>query len=467
MAIPHTDASKIKMTYGSYRFWPAPFMAFGMEPQKTDAGERLADKITLSFAGTLLNTDNIPSGDTATMITLRDSLVNALSGDNREFQLLHHIGSTQPSGTVIISGIYPRVESLSFDESNWVNKIDYSFTLSYETHLVSGAVPVESYGEDWDFEEDSSNRVIRIKHDVNAKGVNTTISGGTSNALENARTWVNARMGTAGIPSGLPQFCDSGTLGTFVEQKYRSEAASVTDGTYSASEQITQASGSYAHNYTAQFQQDDAGITTLSINGNIEGLGRFDTASDAATSGWNVFVSPTLSGLAASIYTELSGTRTLNVSNVQSLSVTKDVYGGRVGYSVSYNDNPEDALPSGIAEFSVSKQIKLPIRKKAIFAIPSRIAGSIVQDIGTPTDGSIVINGTCKGTIDTQLAYVKSYCSDQINELRPNAASYNQIWFGDYNKTENEDQKTFSFNLAWAYTDNLTNVPDPSGEVSF
>ena len=106
--------------------------------------------------------------------------------------------------------------------------------------------------------------------------------------------------------------------------------------------------------------------------------------------------------------------------------VTKDIYGGRVGYSVTYNDDPLDALPSGIAEFNVSHQIKLPIRKKAIFGIPSRIAGSIIQDIGTPTDGSIVINGTAKGVVDTQLDYVKSFCEDGINALRPNSALYNE-----------------------------------------
>ncbi len=454
------------MTYGSFRFFPAPIMGFDVEALKTEAGERLADKVTLTFAGTLLNTDDLAVNDTATMIGLRDGLVNALSGDNQEFVLRHHVGSTAASGTSIISGIYPRVEGLSFAEGNYINTLDYSFSLIYETNLVSGVVPIDSYSDDWDFSEDASNRVIRITHNVNAKGINTTISGGLSNALENARTWVNARMGTSTIPSGLPQFSDSGTLGTFVEQKYRSEAASVTDGTYSASEEITQASGTYAHSYTAQFQQDGAGIVVLSINGNVEGLGRFDTAIDAAVSGWNVFVSPALSGMAAGIYTELSGTRTLN-SNPQSLSVTKDVFSGRVGYSISFNDDPEDNLPSGIAEFSVNKQIKLPIRKKAIFPIPSRIAGSIIQDIGTPTDGSIVVNGTAKGEVDTQLDYVKTFCSDQINILRPNAALYNELWFGDFNKTENEDQKTFSFNVTWNFTDNLTNVPDPSGEVSF
>jgi len=463
----HIDTSKIQMRYGDYRFNPAPLMSFDMEPLKTAVGDRLADRVTLSFAGTLLNLPQVTSGDAATMIALRDELVSALSGDGREFQLLHHIGSTQPSGTVIISNVFPRVENLSFAEDNYVDTLTYNFTLAYETNLVSGAVPIQSYSDDWGFEEDASNRTIRISHDVGAVGINTTVSGGANNALENARTWVNARMGVDTIPSSLPQFCDSGTIGTFTLQKYRTESASVTDGSYNATEEITQASGTYAHNYTAQFQQDDQGVTTLSLNGNIEGLGRFDTAIDNATIGWNSYISPNLSGLAQQCYESLSGVRTLNLSKVQSLSVTKDIYGGRVGYSVTYNDDPSDDLPSGIAEFSITEQIKLPIRKKAIFGIPSRIAGSIVHDIGTPTDGSIVINGTAKGVIDSQLEYVRNFCEDEVNALRPNAALYNELFFTDFNKTENVDQKTFSFSVSWAFTDSLANVPDPSGEISF
>jgi hypothetical protein len=463
---PHVDTSKIKMTYGGYRFWPAPLMSMSIEPLKTEAGKRLADRVTLSFTGSLLYTDNLSSGNVANMLTLKDNLSNALSGDNREFQLLHHINSTLAQGEPIISGIYPRVENLAFDEGTWVDRIGYSFDLTYETHLVSGAVPIETYSDDWDFEEDASARVIRASHSVSAKGINTTISGGDSNALEFARTWVNARMGADSLPSGLPDFCDSGTLGTFKLQKYRSESASVTDGTYSASEDITIASGAYAHSYTAQMQQDAAGITVVTINGNVEGLGRFDTAIDNAVSGWNVNVSPVLSGMAAGIYTELSGAGTLNIGKVLSLSVTKDVFSGRIGYSTSYDDDPKQ-LPSGIAEFNITKQIKLPVRKKAIFGIPSRIAGSIVHDIGTPTDGSIGINGTAQGVIDTQLDYVKEFCEDEINALRPNSALYNEIWFSDFSKTENVDQKTFSFSVSWAYTDNLTNVPNPSGEVAF
>jgi hypothetical protein len=466
MAI-HVDSSKLSMYYGAYRFNPAPLMSYGQEPLTNDSGDRLADSVTLSFEGVLLNTANITSGDASAMIALRDSLIAALSGNGHEFQLYHHINSTSPQGTPIISGIYPRVEGLTFDAGIWVDQIPYSFDLSYTTNYVSGAVPISSWSDDWDFQEDNSNRSITISHSASAKGINTTVSGGASTALANARTWVLARMGVSTVPVGFPSFAETGITGNTKWERYRTEAANVTDGTYSAKEDMVMASSSgYLHNWTAQMQTDTAGVTVVTINGNVEGLGRWDAATDNAVSGWNVNVQPSLSGIANAVYVEMSGGGTLNVDKVNSLSITRDTFNGRIGYSVTYDDDPQ-SLPSGISEFSITKQIKIPIRKKAVFEIPSRIAGSIVHDIGTPTDGSIAINGTAKGVIDTQLQYVKEFCEDQINALRPNGALYNQLWFTEFNKTENDDQKSFSFNVNWAYTDNLSSVPDPSGEVSF
>ncbi len=464
---PHIDSSKLSMRLGSFRFQPAPTMTYSQSPLTNGDGLRMADVVTLSFQGTLLNLDNLSSGDTSEMIVLRDEMINALSGEGNEFQLQHHIGSTQPSGTPIISGIYPRVDGLSFDAGVWVDTIPYSFDLVYETNFVSGTVPIASYSDSWDFQEDEGTRAIRISHSASAKGINTTVSGGASDALANAKTWVIARMGVNAIPAGFPTFAESGVLGDSKFEKYRTEAASTTEGTYSAKEDIVMAQSSgWLHSWTAQLQTNADGVTVVTLNGNIEGLGRFDGAIDNAVSGWNVNVQPALSGIANAVYTEMSGDSSLNVNKVNSLSVTRDTFNGRVGYSVSYDDNPQQ-LPSGISEFNISKQIKLPIRKIVGFEIPSRIAGSIIHDIGTPTDGSFTLNGTAKGVIDTQLQYVKEFCEDQVNDLRPNGALYNQLWITDFNKTENDDQKSFSFNVAWAFTDNLSNVPDPSGEVSF
>lgn len=463
----HIDSSKVEVWYGGERLFPAPLITYAQQSLTNDGGQRVADEVTLTLNGTLLNLDDLSSGDASQMIQRRTELIAAVSGDNREFRIVHGVNGSAPSGTNIISNVFPRVIDLSFDEGVWTNTIPYSLTFAYETNFVSGQVPVRDFSDEWSFEEDSDKRVIRITHSVQAQGLDTSVSGSNSTALDNARTWVNARMGIGTIPANLPAFSSSGTLGDISYEKYRSETASITDGNYSAQEEIVMASGAYANSFTAQFQTNEEGITTVTINGNIEGLGRFEDAIDSAMSGWNNHVQPALSGQANLTYVDLGGSGSLNTGRQQSFSVSRDSFNGSVGYSISFNDNPAEDLPSGISDIQISKQITFPTEKTVPFEIPGRTRGSIVHRIGTTTDGQITVNGTIQGEVNTQLIYVKQIAEDEVNSLRPNVASFNELWLSTKNATENDKQKSFSFNLVWGYTDNLSSVQSASGEVSF
>jgi hypothetical protein len=466
MATPHIDVSKVAMFYGDFRFNPAPLMTYSQEALTNENGNRVADRVTLSFNGTILNTDNLESGDLSTLVVLRDAMIAALSGNNKEFRLLHGIQGVQASGTPIINNVFPRVGNVTFDESIWVDQIRYSFDLTYETNTVSGQAPVETFSDDWDFEEDAGKRVIRIGHDVSAVGIDTSVSGSINTAMQNAKTWVSARTGPGLIPSGCPGFAVSGSSDVNFE-RYRTEAASEIAGTYSVTEEIVMTSGAYANSSTIQFQTNDQGISTITINGDVEGMGRFDDAIDNAVSGFNNNVEPVLSGIASASYTELGGSGTLNVNRRQSFSVTRDTFDGRVGYSVSYTDDPAEDLPSGISEIQVTKNITLPIRKIVSFEIPNRVVGAIIHDVRTPINGQIAINGTIQGEPATQLTYVKQVAEDEINAIRPNVAEFNELWIQTFTKTENDKQKSFSFNVTYGFTDNLSAVPSASGEITF
>jgi len=462
----HIDNSKVVIYYGEVRLNPAPLISYQQQSERTEAGDRVADTVSLTLNGFILNLDDVASGDFSQLNTRREDLINAVSGDNRELRILHGINGSAPSGTPIITGVYPRVDSLSFSEGVWTNQIPYSLQLSYETNFASGTTPVRSYSDSWSFEEDDSKRVIRIQHSVQAEGIDTSVSGGSSTALENAKTWVNARMGVSTVPSGFPAFADSGTLGDIKYAKYRTESVDVTAGSYSAEEQIVMASGAYANSYTAQLQTNEDGVSVVTINGSIEGLGRFDDALTNAMSGWNNHVQSALSGLAYETYQALSGGGILNLDKQQSFSVSRDAYAGTVGYSVSYNDDPADDVPSGISEIQITKQVNLPVEKTASFEIPGRALGPIFHRIGTPTEGQVTINGTVNGEVDTQLVYVKQVAEDEINSLRPNPASYNDIRITSKSITENDKQKSVSFSIVWGYADNLSAVQSASGEVT-
>jgi hypothetical protein len=464
---PHIDNSKVEVYYGETRLNPAPLISYQQQSQRTEAGDRVSDIVSLTLNGVVLNLSDLASGDFSQLNTRREDLINAVSGDRRELRIVHGANGSAPSGTAIITGVFPKVESLSFEEGIWVSQIPYSLQLTYETNLASGATPVSNYSDSWSFEEDADKRVIRLQHSVQAQGIDTSTSGDASTALNNARTWVLARMGVNNVPSGYPSFADSGTLGAIKYQKYRTENVDIAQGSYSADEEIIMASGAYANNYTVQYQKNEEGIVVVTINGNIEGLGRFDNALTNAMSGWNNHVQYALSGIAYDVYNAFSGVATLNVDKQQSFSVSRDPFAGTVGYSVSYNDDPADDVPSGIAEIQITKQIQLPIEKTAQFEIPGRARGPIFHRVGTSTEGQITINGTVQGEIDTQLTYVKQVAEDEVNALRPNAANYNDIRITSKSITENEKQKSVSFSLVWGYADNLSSVQSPSGEVTF
>ena len=463
---PHIDTSKVEVWYGEFRLNPAPLISYSQESQRTEAGDRISDRITIGLNGTLLNLDNLASGDTSQMITRRDELVAAVSGDNLELRVIHGINGTAPSGTAIITGVYPRVDSLSFSEGIWINQIAYALQFSYEANFVSGQAPVNNYSDTWSFEEDVDKRVIRMRHSVQAQGIDTSVSGSDSTALGNAKTWVLARMGVSTTPSGFPAFAESGVLGDVKFQTRRTESADVAGAAFSADEDIVMASGAYANSYTAQFQKGEEGVAVVTLNGNIEGLGRFDDAVVAALSGWNDHVQPALSGIAFETYLAFSGLGNLNVGRQQSFSVSRDPFAGTIGYSVSYNDNPAEDLPSGIHDIQISKQVTFPLEKTVSFEIPGRAQGSIIHRVGTPTDGQITINGTIQGEVTTQLTYVKQIGEDEINALRPNVAEFNELRMTGKSVTENDPAKTVSFNLGWGFTDNLSSVQSASGEVT-
>jgi len=118
------DTSRVEVWYGEVRLEPAPLISYQQESQRTDAGNRVSDRVNLTLNGIVLNLDALASGDLSQMVTRRDELIDAASGDNRELRILHGVNGSALSGTAIITGVFPRVDGLSFAEGIWTNRID-------------------------------------------------------------------------------------------------------------------------------------------------------------------------------------------------------------------------------------------------------------------------------------------------------------------------------------------------------
>lgn len=124
-----------------------------------------------------------------------------------------------------------KLESISFDAHNYgAGILGYQVSIScYPSGYFSGAYGVLEPSEVFSFQE-GEDGTLSVSHNISAKGFCTT--GGISNALENAKNWVQARTGWSS--QVLPAYA-SGVTGGLCLQSLR-ENYDRLNGTYSVSE---------------------------------------------------------------------------------------------------------------------------------------------------------------------------------------------------------------------------------------
>jgi hypothetical protein len=382
-------------------------------------------------------------------------LQQALASGNQEFRILFN-------GIPQLSGIFPKVSNVTFDEGTWTTRIDYSFTFDYEEDFFSTSV--QSFTEAWTFDEQEDRRSVTANHNVSAVGLNTNPSG-ANNAFANARTFVLSKTGYDNVVAGSPAFVQVSGTPTAAYEELRNEQVDVQGGTFAVSETFTLSSGTFIHTRTGQFSQDDNGVGTVSINGNIRGLGRGDTAYPRALSAWDDDIKPKLPADASGIYSELGGDATLFTTSFNSLSVTRNTFGGTLDYSVAYTDSPTENLPSGILDFTFAIADQEPVRLKASFSIFDRSLGNVVQDVGTSTEGTFSIQGNTVGKPGFPFDDLLSFVEDKVNESRPIPANYVTLRLTQKQINKDELNNTIQFNIGWTYTKELSGVEDGTTDL--
>jgi hypothetical protein len=436
-----------RMFYGDYEFAPVPLFSWGKELVRDSKFDELFIVNTLSFEGILLEDTPSESGGFVLMNQKRANLQSALTASGTQELLITFEGNT------IVSGIFPRVNNVNIDAGIWVDRVNYSFQMQYDEGLDPSGL-IQSFSETWEFNENEDRRSVSATHNINAVGINTAGTG-TNNALTNARDFVLLRTGYINVPPGHPAFVQgSGTLTAFEE--LRSETADVQTGSFAVVENFTLSSGNFVHIRTGQLQLADDGITTVSLNGNVRGLGRGDTAFPRALNAWDNIFKPRLPADASGIYNSLGGEATLFTSTFQSFSLTQNEFTGTLDYSVSYNDDPSTDLPSGIQDFTLNVQDQPPVRLFASFAIMERSLGNVVQDIGTSTEGRFSITGSAIGKQGFLFDDLVQFVEDEVNAVRPLPASYVTLRLDQQTITKDEDKNTINFSFIWLYTTDLS-----------
>lgn len=472
----------IKFYYGQDRLIPAPLIDFSQEIQRRDDGNRSVEITRWNLQGSFVYT----SGTFEQVWALgQQELLRIFSEDYKELRIVAGAGNaTLAENTVITGQIYPKINSIAVEPDILVNLLNYTVELE-SVSGIDNSPPIASYQDSWQFTEDENSHTITVSHSVSAQGVSTAISG--TNAHLHALTFVKGKLGLGNIPPFLPCFAEpnaSGGQTVTIEpiSVRRSESIDIGGGSYEASEVFVVASGTdvtYFDQKTATYEEDEKSTVKITINGSVQGLGRANLNSDfgpgfeRALSAFNNTVRPGLPLYASGVYLRYKSNPTgsgLNVTNPETLSITENRYTGKIDYSISYNDDPADNLPSGIVERSNSVNKTFALRLFSSHAIPYRGLGNIVQDIDTTTEGTITITcgataeNTGNATADTNRAI--QYIEGELNRLRPSVADFIDLRISTLQQTHSDVDLTAQANLTYTFVVDRAEAPSASGPIS-
>lgn len=479
--------SPVEIYYNNSILTPAPIFTFSVEPVFDGNGSRSQVKTSITLDGTVLI---LPSGSYEQMYYKQEILKNIFSVDYKDFVIIAGAGnSTLPSGTIICSGIKPKINSLTIEPDIHVCKFDYSVDLESVVAAsgVSGIANVSS--NQWSFREDPETCTLEVTHSVSAEGAD-----GVANKFAQAIAAVKPLLGINQLPIDIPYFTSpnaSGLFGfihpsnpsggpVFEISHQREETADVANGSYSVTETFRLISGVpfFFTGKTASFQENENGIATVTIQGQVQGLGRTLTPGQGllngglgfqrALSGFLNVVKPSLPYEASGVYLRYKSTPSISglaIFNPSSYSVTQNECRGIIDFSISYTDDPASLLPSGIVSSNCSVAITNPIRLYASHVIPFRRLGNLIQDIKTSTEGNIGIQ--CQvvskntGNKASDINRAVDYCESELERLRllhASPSAYISLRLANLNQNISDSDLSCSVDVNYIFTTDIASV---------
>jgi len=476
---PNAPPSKVKVFYGSYQLVPAPLVEW-VEEYEHDANNktRTVQTTSLKLDGTSLI---LPSGSYEQMFVMQTSLREAFSADAQEFRILAGPdNATLPEDTPIASGLYPLVRNVTVEPDIQFSRLDYTIDLVIDSRAPSGLL-VSDITDAWELSENTEGLYIDVSHSVSAKGINTLASG--TDAIHHAIDAVKPRLGLSTMPYYLPNYTDPNASGGQTVNLYevsvqRTENADTQAGTYSVTEKFVVASGTdpYSHSRTASFEEDEAGIARVGLNGNVKGWGRTNNNLTGGTGYANAYngyttIRNSFEADASGIYAEFKeGGGTLYTTNPITLSVSKNKFNGTIQYNISFSDDPKDDLPSGIVEATSSIQRNEAVRLYASHPIPFRRLGNVIQDIETTTEGQVVIAASAKaentGNASLDVNRAIAYVQDEINRLRPSSVGFETLRLEGINDTSSDKDLSAQVSVTYIFTIDLSSVNSADSDIT-
>jgi hypothetical protein len=439
---PRYATGNVRMIYGGYEFAPVPIINYAREIVRDEANNKFFNRVTLGCQGALLaQSGQISFGqlDKTKFVALK----NALAIDRQLLTITHQSG-------YFASGVYPRIENFQTgDTNNWVSYLRYSFNFVWEEEFTKDQA-VQSFSENWQWQETEDGRV-EVSHQIQAKGLNTNRDQ-SNNALQNARRFVQTKLGPGSIPILFPTqisvIYGKGLNVTYIRRLYQ-EQANPSDGSYYITENFILVSGhglNYAHKRNSQISTDQNNYSTLSVTGEIQGQGNTpDERTNNASAAW-LSIKSTLYNIATEDYTDLGGSRTLQLTPL-SINATTNPGAGKINYTYTFTDRLVDTNATNIISRDLTINRKDPIHIFVSKVIPGRTGGPVVQDIGTTNEGTYQISGKIVGvTLNDAINYanylIGVYNGDSLGT---------KSWISDKSYDKDQVTNTVTFNITWMF----------------
>ncbi len=489
--VPNEPIPTVVVSYNGTDITPAPILTFNTETTFADDGTRQSTKTRITLDSSILI---LPSGSYEQMYRKQQDLRDVFSQDYKDFVIRAGAANkTLASGTIIASGLRPRVNSVNIEPDVHVTRFDYTVELEDTTSVSGVSGSVQSFSNQWSFKENANSCTLDITHTVSAEGLDSE-----PDAFQQALVRVKANLGIDKLPIDLPYFTQpnaSGGFGfthpsnpaggpVFEISVSREESADVANGSYSVTEIFTIVSGVpfYFTERSASFSESQDGIATVTLQGKVQGLGRTLSIGmpegglgfDRALSGFVNYVRPQWPWDASGIYikykTHPSG---LNINSPTSISITENKCQGIIDFSVTYSDDRKLILPSGIASLTSSISRTDGIRVYAAHPIPFRRLGPLLQDIRTTAEGNVAItcqaiaeySGDTKSDTNRAIAAIQ----DELNRLRrihANPANFITLRIGNVEQQISDHELTAQASVTYIFTLDLADVISPTTDIT-
>lgn len=434
-------ANSVTMTYGAYSFSPVPLISIERTTRRV-GGEILGYSFQMTLNGTITTEDPLTPGteaDFPSNVIEVDNLRDALSSDCEPFEI-------KCDDATVIS-CYPRVESLTFQESNnnWVNTIPFTAVLTYqETDQLSEAPAdtkfIENVTEAWnmefnqeskyfaqdlsalnnqeagyDYTDNDSNNPFeaRVTRTISVQGIASCTGSGVGNtAAENARVYLDTVLlngetynatNWGHAVSGITNLTNSDYD---IYDHFRSHVIDDRNGTIEVTENwlvlgtsgVTGTLGT-REDFTVTYNKAlEDSRHKISIEGQIQGFEKrtysgsnlvtpvTGTAYSNASNAWSN-ISNRLFPRAQAIYqSNVTNGGPLNPEPLNK-TIGHQLSKGIINYSYEFDNRPCSFISGSLTE-NISINDTNPTDVFASIVVLGRSQGPILQPIGTPTSPS-------------------------------------------------------------------------------